>query len=162
MPTPTYDPITTVTATSVNNLLIMNNIPQTYTDLILVINGNTTTDDEIQLRYNSDNGSNYTLLFLYGSNSGTSSQEYANTTYAQLGGIYTTGTRTGSNTINIAQYRNTNVFKTGIGVANSGNYIQFRTNIWRSTSAITRIDAFSSSGSFTVGTTFSLYGILQA
>ena len=163
MPTPTYEPITTVTATGGNSILVMSSIPATYTDLILAVNGNNSADDEFQLRFNSDSGSNYRVLFLYGEGTAPTAAEYISTTYAQMGGIYSTGTRTGSNFINIGSYSNTNVHKTVVSIANSGNYIQFRTNTWRSTSAINRIDAFLASGStFTNPTTFSLYGIKAA
>lgn len=162
MPTPTYEPITTVTATSGTSILVMDSIPQTYTDLILAVNGNIDADDEFRLRFNSDSGSNYRVLFLYGGGTTVSSDHYTSTTYAQMGGLYTTGTRTGSQFINIMSYSNTSVNKNVISVALSGNYNQFRNNTWRSTSAITRIDAYAATGSFTNPTTFSLYGILKA
>jgi hypothetical protein len=163
MPTPTYEPVATVTATSGGSILVMDSIPQTYTDLVLVVNGNTTNDDEFRLRFNNDSGSNYRVLFMYGSSSGVSSAEYASTTFAQMGGIYSSGTRTGSNIINIFGYSNTNFNKTVVSTANSGNYIQFRTNVWRSTSAITRIDVFiAGGGTFVDPTTLTLYGIKRA
>jgi hypothetical protein len=163
MPTPTYEPITTVTATGGNSILVMSSIPQTYTDLVLTVNGNNSVDDEFQLRFNSDSGSNYRVLFLYGDGSTANAAEYITTTFAQMGGIYATGTRTGSSFINIGNYSNTNVHKTVVNVANSGSYLQFRTNTWRSTAAITSIDAFlGSSATFTNPTTFSLYGIKAA
>jgi|688.fasta_scaffold464673_2 hypothetical protein len=163
MPTPTYEPITTVTATGGNSILVMSSIPQTYTDLVLTVNGNNGNDDEFQLRFNSDSGSNYRVLFMYGDGSTVSAAEYTSTTFAQMGGIYSTGTRTGSNLINIGNYSNTNVHKNVVSIANSGNYLQFRNNTWRNTNAINRIDAFLASGStFTNPTTFSLYGIKAA
>ena len=163
MPTPTYEPIATVTATGGTSILVMDSIPQTYTDLVLIASGNTTVDDEFQLRFNSDSGSNYRVLFLYGTTTVPNSAEYASTTFAQMGGLYSTGTRTGNNIINIFGYSNTNFNKTVVNTANSGNYIQFRTKTWRSTSAITRIDAFTAgSNNFTNPTTLTLYGIKRA
>lgn len=80
-----------------------------------------------------------------------------------MGGLYTTGTRTGSNIINIFSYSNTTMNKTVVSTANSGSYIQFRNNTWRSTSAITRIDAFTAgSNVFVNPTTLTLYGIKAA
>jgi len=162
MPTPTYEPITTVTATGGSSILVMSSIPQTYTDLVLAVNGDNTVDDEFRLRFNSDDGSNYRVLFLYASSGGVSSAEYASTNYAQLGGIFTPGTATGSNMINIFSYSNTTINKTVVNTSNSGNYTQFRTNTWKSTAAITRIDAYLAGGTFTNPTTFSLYGIKAA
>lgn len=162
MPTATYEPIATVTATGGSSILVMDSIPQTYTDLVLIVSGNTSVDDEFQLRFNNDSGSNYRVLFLYGTSSAVTSTEYVATTFAQMGGIFTTGTRTGNNIINIFSYSNTNFNKTVANTANSGNYIQFRNNTWRSTSAITRIDAYSASGTFTNPTTLTLYGIKAA
>lgn len=162
MPTATYEPIATVTATGGSSILVMSSIPQTYTDLVLIVNGNTSNDDEFRLRFNSDSGNNYRVLFMYGNGSAVTSTEYVGTNYAQMGGIYTTGTRTGSNIINIFSYSNTNMNKTVVSTANSGNYTQFRTNTWRSTSAITQIDAYVANGTFTNPTTLTLYGILKA
>lgn len=162
MPTATYEPIATVTATGGSSILVMSSIPQTYTDLVLIVNGNTSVDDEFRLRFNSDSGNNYRVLFMYGNGSSVAATEYAGTNYAQMGGIYTTGTRTGSNIINIFSYSNTNMNKTVVSTANSGNYTQFRTNTWRSTSAITQIDAYVANGTFTNPTTLTLYGILKA
>jgi hypothetical protein len=159
MPTATYEPITTVTATGSSSILVMSSIPQTYTDLVLAVNGDNDVDDEFQLRFNGDSGSNYRVIFLYASSGGVSSAQYASTNYAQLGGLFTTGTATGSNMINIFSYSNTTINKTVVSTANSGNYAQFRTNTWQSTSAITRIDCFLAGGTFTNPTTFSLYGI---
>ena len=162
MPTATYEPIATVTATGGSSILVMSSIPQTYTDLVLIVNGNTSVDDEFRLRFNSDSGNNYRVLFMYGNGSSIAATEYVGTNYAQMGGLYATGTRTGSNIINIFSYSNTNMNKTVVNTANSGNYTQFRTNTWRSTSAITQIDAYVSGGTFTNPTTLSLYGILKA
>lgn len=161
MPT-TYEPIATVTATSGSSILVMDSIPQTYTDLVLIVNGNTSVDDEFRLRFNSDAGSSYRVLFVYGNGSTVTAAQYASTDYAQMGGIYATGTRTGSNIINIFGYSNTTMNKTVVSTANSGNYIQFRNNTWRSTSAITRIDAYVAGGTFTNPTTLTLYGIKAA
>lgn len=163
MPTATYEPIATVTATGGSSILVMSSIPQTYTDLVLAVNGDSDVDDEFRLRFNSDSGSNYRVLFLYGSSSGISSSEYTATNYAQLGGIYTSGTGTGSNMLYIFSYANTSVSKTVVSTANSGNYIQFRNNTWRSTAAITQIDCFLAGGGvFTNPTTLTLYGIKAA
>lgn len=162
MPTATYEPIATVTATSGSSILVMDSIPQTYTDLVLIVNGNTSVDDEFRLRFNSDAGSSYRVLFVYGNGSTVTQAQYTSTDYAQMGGIYATGTRTGSNIINIFSYSNTTMNKTVVSTANSGNYIQFRNNTWRSTSAITRIDAYVAGGTFTNPTTLTLYGIKAA
>ena len=163
MPTATYEPITTVTATGGSSILVMSSIPQTYTDLVLVVNGDIDVDDEFRLRFNSDAGSNYRVLFLYASSGGVSSSEYVATNYVQLGGLFTSGTATGSNMINIFNYSNTTINKTVVNTSNSGNYTQFRNNTWRSTSAITQIDAYTASGGiFSNPTTFTLYGIKAA
>lgn len=162
MPTPTYEPIATVTATGGTSILIMSSIPQSFTDLVLIVNGNNNVDDEFRLRFNNDAGLNYRVLFVYGSSGGVSSSEYVGTNYAQIGGIYSTGTRTGQVMANIFSYSNGNINKVVSSIASSGNYIQFRTNTWRSTAVITQIDAFLAGGTFTNPTTFTLYGIKAA
>jgi len=155
----TYEPIASATAAGGNtSQLVMSSIPSTYTDLILIINGNQSIDDETRLRFNGDSGTNYSCTGMYGAGSGSGSPiRYTSTDYVQLGGIYTLS-GVGTNIIQIMNYANTNIFKTVLNKANSGNYVQTRVNLWRSTSAINSITAFGST-TWTVGTTFTLYGI---
>ena len=159
----TYTPIASQILSTSTATVTFSSIPQNYTDLVLVINGNTNSDDEVRLRFNNDSGSNYSEIGIYGNGSGPSVTKYTNTSYGQLGGIYTSS-GVGTNIIQIMNYANENTYKTVLARASSGNYAQARVITWRgstgsSTEAINRIDFYSASGTFSSGTIFTIYGI---
>lgn len=159
----TYTPIAIQTLNVDTAIITFSSLPQNYTDLVLVINGNTNGDDEVRLRFNNDSGNNYSEVGMYGNGTSPAVTKYTNTNYVQLGGIYTSS-GTGTNIIEIMSYANLSTYKTVLARANSGNYVQARVATWRgsnglSTEAINRIDAYSASGTFSSGTTFTIYGI---
>jgi hypothetical protein len=47
-------------------------------------------------------------------------------------------------------------------VANSATATEALVGLWRNTSAISNIEIFCDGGSYTAGSTFTLYGILKA
>lgn len=155
----TYVPIQAVTLTVDTATVTFSGVPQTFTDLILVINGFLSADDNVYLQFNSDTGSNYSSTFLFGSGSATSSGRTSNQTTMQLGGIYTTAN--GNAIYSIQNYSNTTTNKTVLaraGHASSGT--QIRSGLWRSTSAISTILVGGLSGiNLKSGTTLTLYGI---
>lgn len=60
-------------------------------------------------------------------------------------------------------YANTNVYKTGLGSVQSTQWDSTKTvGLWRSTAAITSVTYFTTGANFTVGSTFSIYGIKAA
>jgi hypothetical protein len=65
--------------------------------------------------------------------------------------------------VNIINYSNTTTYKTLLGRGNtSASRIQATVGLWRSTSAINRIDLNIQGDNFAVGSTFTLYGIAAA
>jgi hypothetical protein len=64
---------------------------------------------------------------------------------------------------NIMNYSNTTTFKTMISrFSNSSVIAQAEVSLYRSTSAITSIEIFTTPDSFAVGSTLTLYGIKAA
>jgi len=164
----TYEKIQTTTLGSAQATVTLSSISGAYTDLVLVVsntNSTGTTAPGVNLRFNSDTGSNYSTTMLYGSGSSAGSGRGSNNTYALinwLGG--------GSNSIivnsitHIFNYSNTTTFKTFLSrYNNSSAEVDAGVSLWRSTSAITSIEIvdFSTRG-YAVGSTFTLYGILKA
>lgn len=157
----TYEPIATYTIPSAASTYTFSSIPQTYTDLVLVINGYQTVDDNVYLQFNGDTGSNYSATAMYGNGSSASSFRNSNQTTIQLGGLFTSAN--GNGIFNIQNYSNSNTFKTVLARTNAAaSGTQARVGLWRSTAAITSILVGSNSSNFVSGTTLSLYGIAAA
>jgi hypothetical protein len=157
----TYTPIATQTLGSASSTVTFSSIPATYTDLIIILNGQSTTGTpEIITRFNSDTGSNYSRTFVLGDGSLTSSGRSTSQTYFAPASIET------GNTIiifNIMNYSNTTTNKTAICRATLPAQIAAATvGLWQSTAAINTIAISTASSTFVAGSTFTLYGIKAA
>jgi hypothetical protein len=155
----TYTPIASQTLSSSAASITFSNIPQTYTDLVLVVAGtNASGLSGNGIRFNSDTSSNYSSTNLDGNGSSASSARHTNQTYIRAGISFTSQS---ISIINIQNYANTTTNKTVLargGAAES--YVRADVGLWRSTSAINSIFYFVDSGAnFGAGTTFNLYGI---
>jgi hypothetical protein len=142
-------------------------IPGTYTDLILVFQTNGTVSVSAPyIQFNSDTGSNYSRTTLSGNNSNqaTSSRD-TNQTFVYLPSASSTDTSNNRyvNLVHINNYSNTTTYKTLLSRANSASTgVDAIVGLWRSTSAITSITLGISSGNYSSGGVFSLYGIASA
>jgi hypothetical protein len=165
----TYTPITTATASGSSGTITFSSIPQTYTDLVLVIQcGYTSGSNYAIVRANGDSeaNSNYGNTYVLGDGSTASSGGNGG-----LSGFYSSFGTVGNTTLNfmstmqIFNYSNTTTFKTSLtraNLASSGTETIVacrRTN----TNAITSLEIKATSSSiFATGSTFSLYGIKAA
>lgn len=166
----TYESIATTTITGSAANITFSSIPSTYTDLVLIFNGNSSrvsAGDDFILQFNSDTTSNYSETIVQGTGSAAQSSRGSGTTMfgntnCRIGG--TTGAI--SNVIlNIMNYTNTTTYKTVLGRFNvSDNLTTAAVGLWRKTpEAINTIKiSTSTSGAFTVGSTATLYGIKAA
>jgi hypothetical protein len=156
MPTPTYTALATVTLGSSAASVTFSSIPATYRDLILVIVGTASGDNNPRLRLNGDTG-NASWVGVWGNGSSATT---ASNTDALLFGALSTGQ---SNTIlQIMDYSATDKHKTILSRANqpAGSVWAFAGR-WASTSAVTSAEAMAQSGfTYGAGTTFSLYGVI--
>jgi hypothetical protein len=167
-----YESIATTTVGSGGAAdVTFSSIPATYTHLqIRGISRNASATDTISIRFNSDTGSNYTWHQLRGNGSvtaGTSSSP--SVTFMEI--PYTSYSGTTANVfagavIDVLDYANTNKYKTvrGLGGAdqNGSGSIFFTSGLWQSSSAITTIRLFPSSGNLAEYTQYALYGIKGA
>jgi hypothetical protein len=162
MPT-TYEPIATTNGTGSSATITFSSIPGTYTDIIIMGTSKGSFNDEnINIRFNSDTGANYSWTILDGNGSGASSDRNStsNNTYIR-GGV--SGTSNSANIFQINNYANTTTYKTAITRANNtGARLRAVVGLWRSTSAITSVSLVNDSGNFSTETTFTLYGIKAA
>jgi hypothetical protein len=153
----------TSTLSSATNTVAFTSIPQTYTDLVLVwdITATVSGNPACNLRFNSDSGTNYSYTYI--TSTGPATGRSANTTalWSTLSGI--TASRV-NGFFNIMNYSNANVFKTVLCTSgDTSNQVFAVGNLWRSTSAVTRIDVGSGGAdTWAAGSVFTLYGIKVA
>lgn len=156
----TYEAITTQTLSSAQSSITLSSIPQTYTDLVIVANGASTSGGSMMTKFNGDGGANYSYTYFYGDGSGV----YGGRSLSQSAGI--AGSRNGIGTqgggiMQINNYSNTTTYK-GMFSRQFGStqIVWFSTGRWGNSSAITSI-VFTdeSGGNFTTGFTITLYGI---
>lgn len=168
-----YESIATATGTGSNFSITFSSIPSTYTHLQirLVANGSFTSSSiagTIQMRFNSDTGSNYTRHALSGNGAtATATGASGSISFFNLGIIPYGSTYSdiyGALIIDIDDYANTSKYKTvrGFGGSDgngSGN-VRLASGVWQNTNAVTDIELFVSSAiTLNTPSTFSLYGI---
>jgi NAD(P)H-dependent flavin oxidoreductase YrpB (nitropropane dioxygenase family) len=160
-----YESIATVTGTGSASTLSFTSIPSDYVHLQIRGINNDTTGYFVSATFNSDTAANYTIHQLYGDGSSIAAFGLANTNYIYAGVAgYSSSSMVAPMIMDILDYKNTNKFKTcRMLTGNDSNgtntgYIQFNSGLWRSTSAITRID-LTLTGNFSTTATFALYGI---
>lgn len=158
----TYEPISTQTLSSTTADVFFNSIPQTYTDLVLVINGNAQSGTNCGMRFNSDNTTNYSTTYFYGDGSTVNTGRVSSTTFIYGGDFNATANCT--NIFHIFNYTNATTSKTVLNRNTTSTVTMAWVSMWRKTpEAITSINVLTSNGvSYSIGTTFTLYGIKAA
>lgn len=166
----TYEPISTTTLGSATATVTFSSIPQTYTDLVLVIfgaNSNADANDTGYMQYNSDTGNNYSDTIVY-TNGNTPTSFRA--TNSNAIGLWTIMGNTDSNrysaiVVNFQDYANTTTYKTTLNrigtPTGSGGWTNMSVGLWRNTNAITSI-LVGGGSNWRSGSTFTLYGIKEA
>jgi hypothetical protein len=168
--TGTFTLISSNTLGSAASSVTFSSIPQTYTDLRLVINcGTSTNGDGIFIRFNGDTSSIYSDTGLWGTGSSASTGRHVAATSAALS-IATGGSTTASSMIALVDfidYSNTTTYKSFISRAGNATSTasypatEITVGMRSSTSAITSLTVLSVSN-IVVGSTFELYGIEAA
>ena len=168
MPT-TYEPIAATTLGSTASSITFSSIPASYTDLRLVLAvASTSTGAAIRFYLNNDQPFNSTYSYTYLAANGTSTTSNNSTSDGKilLNSVSNTSASNPSlYTVDIFSYTgSTN--KTVLGTT-SQDYNGFGTveqvvGLWRNTTAINRIDLSVNTGTFSINTTATLYGIKNA
>ena len=168
--TGTFTLIASNTLGSATSSVTFSSIPQTYTDLRLVINcGTSTNGDGISIKFNGDASSIYSDTGLWGTGSSATTGRHVAATGAALS-IATGGSTTASSMITLADfidYSNTTTYKSFISRAGNATSTasypatEITLGMWSSTSAITSLAVLVGSN-FVAGSTFELYGIEAA
>jgi hypothetical protein len=162
---------TTVTG-SVAASISFPSIPQTHTDLWLVFSGRgdvAAVATNLKFRLNNDSGNNYNDQQIYAAATTVTGAEDISAAQAHAGVLAGASAASGvasmldllipnyvGGTFHKA-YRS--VSADNRGVASGAHLALTTTGLYRSTTAITRLDIFPSSGNFAIGTVATLYGI---
>jgi hypothetical protein len=158
----TYEPIATQTLGTSATTVTFSSIPQTYTDLVLIINSIMTTGDDAHgLQFNGDTAGNYSATGLGGDGSSAYSYRGSNSIKIDGGRV---GTSWSNSIFHIMNYSNITTFKSVIARGNNpAAIVQINAALWRNTSAITSIVvSVYNNQTMSAGTTFTLYGIKAA
>lgn len=161
----TYTPIATTTLSSSQSTVTFSSISGSYTDLVVVCSMLATSGTPgPTFKLNNDSSSLYSETTVNGNGSTTYSGRNSNASLMSLywtAGLNTTDPRV--LTIHFQNYANTSVYKTMLSRFSfpSGEVGAFA-YLYRSTSAINRIDFSVPTSTYAVGSTFTLYGILSA
>ena len=156
---PAWVPLAEITLTSTDSEVVFGSIPNTYRDLIVIVDGQSTSGFPIsyEIRANSDT-SNYSQVIMQGTGSVSSST--ASKIHFILSGLRS------SAIIQVMDYSATDKHKTFLVRSNAHSasdvdLVEAGAGRWASTSAITSITLKDqdSGWQFAIGSTFSLYGI---
>jgi hypothetical protein len=165
----TYEIINETTLTTTAASITFSSIPQTFTDLKIVISGrsdwaNAINTDGILVRPNGSS-SNMTSIRLYGS--GSSAASDTNAGQLVLTNASATANTFGNSEIYIPNYTSSNNKSMSIDAVSETNattaYASLGTLLWSNSSAITSLDLLPQNGpNFVSGSSFYLYGISNA
>jgi hypothetical protein len=160
----TYEIISTQTLGSAAASVTLSSIPQTYTDLVLVAQmQNTGSAQRIELQFNADTGSNYSVTRIYGNGTTASTDRFSSVSHIDVAFVSTSGFCIANHSI--MNYSNTTTYKSLVGrwdsEGNSG-YATALVGLWRSTAAITSMVLTPNGVNFATGSKFTLYGIKAA
>lgn len=169
----TFKKIQTVTVGSSGASSIeFTSIPQTYTDLRIVLSARSLQGNIYgggALQFNSDTGSNYKWVRARGDGSNVASDYSSSATSItnwDVAGANATASVFGTVIFDILNYTSSNyksIFLEYTGENNATEaHMGMNTGIWTSTSAITSIKLFSSGNNYVQYTTATLYGISNA
>jgi hypothetical protein len=165
----TYEPISTITLSSVSASVTLSSIPNTYTDIVIVASiFATDPGTNTLMRINGDTGSNYSMTSLSGLTTAVSGRQSS-----VVGILWSVGslgsansTNPGPQVIQINNYANTTTNKTILSrhglVGSTYNGTAAQVGLWRNTSAINSFNWYVQGGNFDVGSTFTVYGIKAA
>lgn len=152
-------PLANITLGSAQATVTFSSISQAYRDLIIVMSPiATTTANAGRMRFNSDTGSNYAWVQMYGD--GTSAGTNTNASATEFIGIQSETTAT-SSVLHIMDYSATDKHKTVLArTNNTGGLASAVAQRWANTSAVTSISLFmTASTTYAAGSTFALYGV---
>lgn len=165
MPTPTYTALANLTLGSASSSVTFGSIPNTFRDLIIIVNAKTSRtafdQDGLFIRLNGDTNNHTRVTML-----GRSSETFSDT--ASSLGVPLAGNagQLGTIVIQIMDYAQTDKHKTVLVRSNQNSpsvsgVVSATAGRWASTSATTSVVLAPEAGpNFVSGSTFSLFGVV--
>lgn len=167
--TNSFESIATVTVgVGGQSTISFTSIPSTYKHLqIRGILRSTGNDVSVNLRLNSDTGTNYIFHYLQGDGSSVAAgYSGSNVSPVWIGRPAPSATTTGTfgyMVMDILDYKNTNKYKTIKSMtgydANGTGYTVELSQLWRNTNAITQIDIYNPASNLAQYSSLALYGV---
>jgi len=176
----TYIPIATYTVGTAQASYTFSNIPNSYTDLVMVgsFRSDTVTYNHMNfttIQLNGDTGANYAFSTMYFRNTTSNTingDKQSSQNLFNFGGITTPDHTSGIFSpyiVNVLNYSNNSTWKTVLTRISSSSNLSASDGLalgvgnWESTAVINSISfTCSNSGNFVTGSTFNLYGIKAA
>jgi hypothetical protein len=167
----TYKKIASTTLGSNQTDITLSSIPATYTDLVLVFQyASQTNDNNAYMYFNSSQGTAYSRTYAVGSPNGATSARNSNSNkidFTPQIGAGTSLNTPGLIIANIFNYSNTTTYKSVTvrdnATKNDGNQqTMIVAGLWRSTAAINSVTVGTGAGYLVSGTSVTIYGIKAA
>ena len=163
-------PLATLTLSATQANVTFSSITGSYRDLRLVINHSLGANSQIAMQLNGDTSTNYNKVGASAyANNNTYSGSLVNYSYIPLNSAQVhAASFTNNLQIDFLDYSVTDKHKAGFYRRNtattstSNQETEMGAFRWASTSAITSIKIYSATQLFTIGSTFTLYGIVSA
>jgi hypothetical protein len=163
--------IQTITLTSAQASINFTSIPQTFTDLVILMSVRDARTAYLSYAFGSFNSTTtgYTFQTLEGSGASANAARYTSgndaRTFGYINGNSSTASTFGNSQTYITNYTSS-VNKTwsveGVSENNASSALQaLGAGVWANTGAITSISLTTSTPNFEIGSTVSLYGILK-
>lgn len=159
----TYSFISSTTLGGTASNVTFSSISGSYTDLVLVCALKGTAALQYKIQFNNDTDTKYSNTILAANGTSSVASRASNAAYIAPDYYNATSTDGGNSFINIMNYSNTTTYKPVlIRTNNASAGLNLTSGLWRSTSAINRIDLTTVSSTFAAGSVFSLFGIKAA
>ena len=160
----TYEKIATTTLSSAGSISFTS-IPSTYTDIRLVLVAFASSNLNFNITFNNDTSALYSQTDLYGDGTTASSGRQSGNTGISMSVYANFGTTPHLTTLDLFSYAgstNKTCLITQSNDRNGTGIVSRTVSLYRSTSAINRLDVVAGAPTFSAGTTATLYGILKA
>ena len=166
----TYQAIASIISTGTTATITFSSIPSTYTDLVIrtsARSASVSASDQINIVFNGDTATNYSMTQVYGNNSAAASFRTTSATQGRINYIDVSGQTAntfGIGDIYIPNYANTTTKQVlGLSASESNDtttsFIAGIGALYRGTSAISSITLQSAGSNYVSGSRFDLYGI---
>lgn len=164
MPTNTYVILDSTTITSATPTVTFSGISGSYQDLVMQVDATASANSYSKLYFNGVQTSTYSGTVIYGTGSGAGSGRQTTASgFSYIQGTYLySSTSRASARYDIQNYASSSMYKTVLGQDFDGqNEVRQVSGVWASNSPITSVTLERVTGNWSVGSKFTLYGIVK-